>query len=118
MKMRLSLERGFFVLSLLSIGLTLSGCPTINSPNSYASGWVGSPIERYLVVVDRDQARDPKNEPSRESLINTRYATSNGNTVYVAPENFKRCNIHWEVTPAGIIVDYRFEEVVKGGCNW
>jgi hypothetical protein len=75
-------------------------------------------MERYLVVVDRNHATDPRNEPSRQYLLMTRYAKMNGNTVYVSPENFKRCNIHWEVNPAGIIVGYRFEEVAKGGCNW
>ncbi len=50
--------------------------------------------------------------------MKTRYVVSNGNAVYVRPANFKRCNLHWEVNPAGIIVGYRYEEVVKGGCNW
>lgn len=118
MTMRLNLGRGLFTLSLLGIGLMLSGCPTIRSPSDYASGWIGSPMERYLVVVDRDHARDPKKEPSREDLMRTRYTTANGNTIYVSPEHFKRCNIHWEVNPAGIIVGYRFEEVTKGGCKW
>lgn len=100
------------------VGL-LSGCPTsIRSPHDFASGYVGSPIAHIFEIVDRKYAQDPKNEPSREEFMKTRYVVSNGNTVYVRPANFKRCNIHWEVNPAGVIVGYRYEEVVKGGCSW
>ena len=116
--MRLSLGRVLFVSSLLGVGLILPGCPTIKAPKDFGSGWVGAPIERMLLAVDRDHNRDPKNEPSREDLIKTRYKMSNGNDVYVIPIVFNRCKVHWEVNPAGIIVDYRYEEVVKGGCNW
>lgn len=100
-------------------GVLLASCRTsISLPNDYASRAIGSPIENLLVAIDRDHARDPKKEPSREDLMKMRYVTSNGNVIYVDPANFRRCNIHWEVNPAGIIVGYRFEEVVKGGCDW
>ena len=96
----------------------LGGCPTIRSPDDFGSGWVGVPVERMFLAVDRDYARDPKNEPSREELIKNRHVLKNGNVVYVIPINFKRCNVHWEVNPAGIIVGYRYEPLVKGGCEW
>ena len=100
-------------------GLLVSGCRTsIRSPNEYAADYVGSPMERLLTVVDRNHARDPKKVPSRDDLLKTRYLASNGNTIYIDPANFKRCNIHWEVNHTGIIVGYRFEEVLKSGCNW
>lgn len=114
-----ALKSSWRLMLVAASGSLLSGCTTsIRSPQDYASGWVGSPVERYLVVVDRNHRRDPKNEPSREDLMRMRYTAANGNLVYVSPEHFKRCNLHWEVNPAGIIVGYRYEEVVKGGCNW
>lgn len=118
MNVRLHSMSELVALSLLGIGLVLSGCPTISSPNDFGSGWVGTPIERYLAAVDAGSARDPNNVPSREDVLKRGYVLKNGNIAYPFPVNFKRCNIHWEVNPAGIIVGYRYEEVVKDGCNW
>lgn len=116
--MRRKLDRRLLALSLLGVGLTLSGCPTVSSPLDYASHGIGGSIEPLLKAVDRDHARDPKNGLSREDILKRRYVLANGNTVYPFPVNFKRCLLHWEVNPAGIIVGYRYEEVVKDGCNW
>jgi len=112
--------KGSWWFMLIAVGASLLfGCRTsIRSPHDFASGWVGSPIERYLVAVDRTHTQNPKKEPSRDDLLKNRYTLANGNTVYPFPVNFKRCNLHWEVNPAGIIVGYRYEEVIKGGCDW
>lgn len=50
--------------------------------------------------------------------MKTRYSLANDNTVYPIPIVFGRCKVHWEVNSAGIIVGYRYEEVIKNGCNW
>jgi hypothetical protein len=118
MTMRLNLGRGLFVLSLLGAGLMLSGCPTVSSPHDFASNGIGAQMEPLLKTVDRLHAQNPKNEPSRDDILKRRYVLPNGNAVYPFATNLKRCNLHWEVNPAGIIVGYRYEEVVKGGCNW
>lgn len=104
---------------VIGMGVMLSGCSTVRSPTRFASDWLGEPIERYMLVIDRNHLRDPKNEQSRENVMRTKYMTSNGNTVYVVrPVYFKGCNLHWEVDPSGIIVNYRYEEIVKGECDW
>ena len=105
-------------LAVLSCLVVLEGCPTISSPENWASRAIGKPIEPLLKAVDRDHVRDPKDEPSREELMKNRRVLENGNVVYVIPVNFKRCNVHWEVNPAGIIVGYRYEPLIKGGCDW
>lgn len=117
MTVRLNLGRGLFALSLLGAGLTLSGCPTVGSPLDYASHGIGGQIEPLLKALDRNHAIYPK-DPSRDEVIKARYMLENGNVVYPIPIVFRRCKVHWEVNPAGIIVGYRYEEVVKGGCNW
>ena len=98
--------------------MMLTGCPTVSSPENWARNAIGSPIEPILRAADRTHARDPENKPSREELIRNRRVLENGNLVYTIPINFKRCNVHWEVNPAGIIVGYRYEPLVKGGCEW
>lgn len=103
---------------LIWLGVGLCGCSSIRDSNSYAAGWLNSPIEKYLLVVDREHIRTPQYVPSRQELESTRYINENGNTVYVAPENFNRCKIHWEVNQAGIIAGYTFENVTKNGCRW
>ena len=97
---------------LLGLVLLLSGCPTVSSPQAWASHGIGGSIEDLLKAVDRDHVRDPKKEPSRDDVIKTRYVLANGNTVYPIPIVFGRCKVHWEVNPAGIIVDYRYEDVI------
>lgn len=106
-----------FLFSFCSV-ILLFGCPTVSPPEDWARKAIGMPMEKLFLAVDRDHARDPKNEPSREDILKTRYKTSGGNDVYVIPIVFKRCNVHWEVNTAAIIVGYRYEEVTKGGCNW
>ena len=117
--MKYPIQLRWFCGAALLIGVfLLSGCPTISSPRDYASRAIGGSIEGLLKAVDRSHARDPKKEPSREDIMKSRYRLDNGNVVYVIPENFNRCEIHWEVNPSGIIVGYHFEEVRKGGCKW
>jgi len=96
----------------------LSGCSAISSPHGFASGWVGEHFERMLEAVDRSYHRDPIKEPSREDVMKAGYALANANTVYPIPIVFGRCKVHWEVNSAGIIVGYRYEDVIKNGCNW
>ena len=71
-----------------------------------------------LEAVDRSHDRDPKNKPSREDVMKTRYSLANDNTVYPILIVFGRCKVHWEVNSVGIIVGYHYEDVIKNGCNW
>lgn len=103
---------------LLGPVLLLSGCPTVSSPKDWASHGIGGSIEGLLKAVDRDYVRNPKKEPSRDDVMKARYKLANGNTVYPIPIVFGRCKVHWEVNPEGIVVGYRYEDVIKDGCNW
>jgi hypothetical protein len=106
------------ILLVLGIELMLSGCPTVSSPLAYASNGIGGEIEPLLKAVDREHSLYPETKLSRQDILAQRYILPNGNTVYPLPENFQRCNLHWEVNPAGKIVGYRYEEVIEKGCNW
>ena len=59
-----------------------------------------------------------RNKQSPEELLRTHYQMKNGNVAYIDRILPGRCNVHWEVNPAGIIVSYRYEPLVKGGCEW
>lgn len=104
-------------LIVLGVGLMLSGCPTVRSPYDFGSSALGHPIERTLAGLERNHALYP-NDPSRDEVIRGRYTLANGNTVYPIPIRLRRCKVHWEVNPSGIIVGYRYEDVVKDGCRW
>ena len=107
---------GLRVVLLIGIGL-ISGCPTVRSPSEFGSDALGHPIERTLESLDRNHARFP-GDPSRDEVLKARYTLANGNTVYPIPIGFRRCKVHWEVNPAGIIVGYRYEEITKNGCRF
>lgn len=114
----LALKSRLWIMFVVAFVGLLSGCPTsIRSPHDFGSSAVGHSIERTLEGLERNHAIYPK-DPSRDEVMKARYMLENGNIVYPIPIVFRRCKVHWEVNPAGIIVGYRYEEVVKGGCNW
>ncbi len=89
---------------LVLLIVALNGCMSqIGSPEEYGNVWVGRPIEELKAIGSR-----PSSYRARTGWKEVTYQLDTGNWVYVTPLS-KRCLMHWEVNPKGIIVGYRIE---------
>ncbi len=88
---------------LVLLAISLNGCAQIPSPEEYGESGIGLSIEKLKAIGSR-----PGSYESRIGWKEVTYQLDNGNWVYVEPLS-KRCLMHWEVTPKGIIVGYRIE---------
>jgi len=82
------------------LGFMLSGCPAIQSMDSFAKGWIGEPIKRYKEAYERS-----------DSWNNVQSEKKGNSIIYHVIENrfdFGTCYLDFIVdSRTGIIVDYR-----------
>jgi len=51
------------------LGLMLSGCPAIQSMDSFAKGWIGEPIERYKKAYERNRSWNNVKSEKKGNII-------------------------------------------------
>lgn len=82
------------------LGLILTGCPSIQSMDSFAKGWIGQPIERYKKAYERNHSWHDVQKERKGNII-----------IYHVIENhfdFGSCYLNLHVSEnTGVIVDYQ-----------